>query len=53
MEFSLHGSIAVISSMKTVLTNFRSLGLREAERGEFSKRYLKYVVNYFNFPIER
>lgn len=36
--------------MKTVLNNFHFLGLREAERGEFSKRYLKQVFQSFNFP---
>lgn len=38
VELNLHGSLAVIDSMKTLLRSFSSMGLREAERGEFSKR---------------
>lgn len=38
VEFNLHGSLAVIDSMNKVLRSFSSLGVREAERGEFSKR---------------
>ena len=39
VEFNLHGSIAVIDSMSDLLKRFHHLGVREAERGEFSKRY--------------
>ena len=36
--------------MKAVLNSFSCLGLREAERGEFSKRFiLKGLVTLFNY----
>ena len=40
VEFSLHGSMAVIESMKKLLQSFSVFGVREAEKGEFSKRYI-------------
>ena len=39
VEFNLHGSLAVIDSMNDLLKGFSHFGVREAERGEFSKRY--------------
>jgi hypothetical protein len=30
--------------MKTTLRKFSEMGIREAERGEFSKRYLIFII---------
>lgn len=41
VEFNLHGSLAVIDRMSGVLRSMRHLGVREADKGEFTKRYYK------------
>lgn len=38
VEFNLHGSLAVIDSISKLFKSLSLFGLREAERGEFSKR---------------
>lgn len=52
VEFNLHGSLAVIDGMRNVLKQFGHLDLREAERGEFTKRYKVVLFKCSHFLLK-
>ncbi len=53
VELNLHGSLAVIQQTRSALLNLNHIGVREADKGEFTKRYGAIrIFCYINYQLD-